>query len=101
MLALTRFRVPEHDGDSFLADLQSAFETLQKARGFVRGHIGRAVDEPGLWLLSTEWEGVGAYRRALSSYDVKLNAVRVLSRALDESGAFEVLAAAPGPEDAR
>ena len=53
------------------------------------GHVGRNVDDPGLWVLTTEWEGPGAYRRALSSYDVKVTAVPTLSRALDEPSAYE------------
>lgn len=93
MLAVTRFAIPEDESDEFLADLRVALQTLETTRGFVRGHLGRAVDDPGLWLLATEWEGVGAYRRALSSYDVKVLAVPVMSRALDEPGAFEVVAA--------
>ena len=40
-------------------------------------------------MLTTEWEGPGAYRRALSAYDVKLTAVPTLSRALDEPSAYE------------
>ena len=39
----------------------------------------------------TRWENVGAYRRALSSYDLKLHGVPVLSHALDEPGAYEVV----------
>jgi hypothetical protein len=42
-------------------------------------------------VLTTTWEHVGAYRRALSSYDVKLNAVPLLSRALDEPSAYELV----------
>jgi hypothetical protein len=37
------------------------------------------------------WDSVGSYRKALSSYDVKLNAVPFLSGAIDEPTAFEVL----------
>ena len=37
--------------------------------------MGRNVDDPALWLLTTTWENVGSYRRALSAYDVKLHAV--------------------------
>ena len=44
-----------------------------------------------LWVLVTTWEGPGAYRRALSSYDVKLHAVPVLGRAVDEPGAYEIV----------
>ena len=40
-------------------------------------------------MLTTEWEGPGAYRRALSAYDVKLAAVPTLSRAIDEPSAYE------------
>ena len=39
----------------------------------------------------TTWEHVGAYRRALSAYDVKLHAVPLLSRALDEPSAYEMV----------
>ena len=42
-------------------------------------------------MLVTTWENVGAYRRALSSYDVKLHAVPLLSRAIDEPSAYEVV----------
>ncbi len=34
---------------------------------------------------------MGSYRRALSAYDVKLGAVPLLSRAVDEPSAYEVL----------
>jgi hypothetical protein len=34
---------------------------------------------------------VGSYRRALSSYDVKVTAVPLLSLAYDEPSAFEVM----------
>ena len=41
--------------------------------------------------MTTEWEGVGAYRRSLSSYDVKVDAAPLLSLGRDEPSAFEVL----------
>ena len=88
MLVVNRFRVPEGD-ERFRADLQRAHEALATRPGYVTGRIGRNVDDPTLWVLTTSWENVGAYRRALSSYDVKLDAVPVLSRALDEPSAYE------------
>ena len=75
MIVVNRFRVPEPDAAAFRADLEGAREALGAQPGYLRGRIGRNVDDPGLWLLTTEWEGPGAYRRALSSYDVKLSAV--------------------------
>ena len=89
MIVVNRFRVPEAEAASFRADLERARETLSVQAGFVAGRIGRNVDEPDLWVLTTEWEGPGAYRRALSAYDVKLTAVPTLSRALDEPSAYE------------
>ena len=55
------------------------------------------MDEPTEWVLVTEWDGVGAYRRALSAYQVRVDATPLLAQARDEPGAFEVLIAADGP----
>jgi hypothetical protein len=91
MLVMTRVRVPEGEGAAFRTRAEDLLGLLAGMTGFVRGHLGRAVDEPDLWVLSTEWDGVGAYRRALSSYDVKVGAVPLLSRTIDEPSAFERL----------
>ena len=96
MIVVNRFRVPEAEQFVFRDDLERARATLAVQRGFVVGRIGRNVDDPELWVLTTEWEGPGAYRRALSAYDVKLTAVPVLSRALDEPSAYEPVE--PGTE---
>lgn len=96
MIVVNRFRVPEPDGEGFRVDLQKAHDALADRPGYLVGTIGRNVDDPELWVLATTWEHVGAYRRALSSYDVKLNAVATLSRSLDEPSAYEV--ADPGTD---
>jgi heme-degrading monooxygenase HmoA len=92
MLVMTRVRVPEGEGAAFRTRAEDLLALLAGMTGFVRGHLGRAVDEPDLWVLSTEWDGVGAYRRALSSYDVKLTAPEALAHAVQEPSAYEVLA---------
>ena len=96
MIVVNRFRVPAAGQPDFREDLERTRATLAVQRGFVRGTIGRNVDDPELWVLTTEWEGPGAYRRALSAYDVKLSAVPTLSRALDEPSAYEPVE--PGAE---
>ena len=96
MLVATRLRVPEPESAALRTaaeDLLTLFATLP---GFVGGHLCRAPDEPELWLLVTHWSGVGAYRRALSSYDVKMTAPAVMAHAVPEPSAFEVLASATG-----
>ena len=91
MLVVSRFRVPEADAETFRAELGRAHEALAACPGHLAGTVGRNVDDPELWVLTTTWRDVGSYRRALSSYDVKLRAVAVLSRALDEPSAYEVV----------
>jgi hypothetical protein len=90
VLVVNRFRVPPSDS-SFRESLEQAHAVLSARAGYVDGTLGRNLDEPDLWVLTTRWESVGAYRRALSSYDVKLAAVPTLSRALDEPSAYEVV----------
>jgi len=89
MLVVNRFRVAETDADGFRVDLERARQALAERPGHLESRIGRNVDDPTLWVLTSTWEHVGAYRRALSAYDVKLYAVPVLSRALDEPSAYE------------
>ena len=97
MLVVTRFVVAPAAVDGFVARGHEALRTLAAQRGYRSGRLGRAIDEPDRWCLVTEWESVGAYRRALSSYEVKLTATPFLSESLDEPSAYEVLAAAlPG-----
>jgi quinol monooxygenase YgiN len=91
VLVVNRFRVPDPEADPLRAQLEEAHALLARKPGYVDGALGRNLDEPDLWVLTTRWESVGAYRRALSSYDVKLSAVPTLSRALDEPSAYEVV----------
>lgn len=91
MLVVTRYRVPAADGQDFMAQARPALTALRSRPGCRTARLGRAVDDPVLWVLQSEWDDVGSYRRALSSYDVKLHAVPLLSRCLDEPTAFEVL----------
>lgn len=91
MLVVNRFRVPGSSTEEFRADLEHAHGVLRGCDGYVAGHAGRNLDDPDLWVLVTTWRDVGSYRRALSSYDVKVTAVPLLSRALDEPSAYEDL----------
>ena len=80
--------------DALRADLESAHAALAARPGYLDGTLGRNVDDPELWVLATRWQDVGSYRRALSSYEVKLHAVRILGGAIEEPSAYEV--AEPG-----
>jgi hypothetical protein len=100
MLSVLRFRVT--DEPTFTADAETALRVLAARPGYLAGRAGRATDDPSAWVLVTEWRDIGSYRRALGNYDVKLYAQALLSQALDEPGAFEVLIDAdPGAEPVR
>jgi hypothetical protein len=94
MLVIQRFRVAAAEEAAFRVAAEDALAVLSEQHGYVAGNLGRNVDDPALWVIQTTWEGPGAYRRALSSYDVKLRAWQLLGRALDEPSAYEV--ARPG-----
>ena len=101
MLVVTRFDVPEADGPEFLLQAQAALAAFAARPGYLRGRIGRAADDPSAWVLTTEWEGVGAYRRSLSAYDVKVDAAPLLARGRDEPSAVEVLVSDEGSAPSR
>ncbi|WP_448638415.1 antibiotic biosynthesis monooxygenase family protein [Geodermatophilus sp. URMC 63] len=88
MFAVTRLRVPPGD----VAELQAAVDRLLAALaarpGWRGGEVGQAADDPALWAVVTRWDGVGAYRRALSAAEVKIAGAPVWVHALDEPGAY-------------
>lgn len=94
MIALTHFQDASAD---FPERARAALAALAARPGYRRGSLGRSTDDPEAWVLLTEWENVGSYRRALGNYEVKLHATPLLASALDVPGGFEtLLEVAPG-----
>ena len=91
MIAVTRYRVPAPEGLQFTELARPALAALTARPGCQGGWVGRNVDDPTLWTLTTLWANVGAYRRALSSTEVKLHAVPLMYRAIDEPTGYEDL----------
>lgn len=94
MLVSTRLRAPAGDAaaaEELRAGLLRARAILADMPGFLGGEVGRNVDDPGLWVLTTRWENVGSYRRALSSYESKMHIQPLMVHALDEPSAYEVV----------
>jgi hypothetical protein len=88
MIALTHFN---DDGADFESRATTALAALAARPGYVRGTVGRSTDDPDAWILLTEWENVGSYRRALGGYEVKVHATPLMASALDLPGGFESL----------
>lgn len=91
LLVVTRHRVSDEGREEFVARAREAIAVLAAQRGFIDASIAQATDEADLFVITSNWVGVGAYRRALSSFDVKMTAIPLLSTAVDESSAFEVV----------
>jgi hypothetical protein len=88
VLVVSRYRVSS-DRPAWLAQMRVALGVLGESAGFLRGQIAQATDDANLMVVCTSWESVGAYRRALSRYEVKLQVIPLLSTAIDEPSAFE------------
>ncbi len=94
MLVINRFVVTDEDVTEFVERARAALAVLAVRPGYVSGAFGRAFDDPTYWALSTEWASVGAYRRALGGFEVKVHATPLLAQSVDEPSAYEVLARA-------
>ena len=92
MLVINRFVVDEDAAGSFEERGRAALVALAARPGFTAGRLTRALDDPAHWSLVTDWESVGAYRRALSDFDVKIAAIPLMAESIDEPSAFEELA---------
>ena len=94
MLVVTRLRTPSPDAvaeGELRTGLLHALGILAAKPGYVGGEVGRNVDDPTLWVLTTRWENVGSYRRALGSYEGKMHIQPLMVHALDEPSAYEVV----------
>jgi len=88
VIGVVHFRT---DDPGFPARAERALASLATRPGYVRGQLGRSVDDRADWVLLTEWADVGSYRRALGSYDVKVHATPLLTEAREVPGSFESL----------
>jgi hypothetical protein len=88
MISVTHFATADAD---FAERARVALAALAARPGYVRGTVGRSTDDDSQWVLLTEWENVGSYRRALGGYEVKLHATPLLADAVDLPSAFEAL----------
>ncbi|WP_114560568.1 antibiotic biosynthesis monooxygenase family protein [Desertihabitans aurantiacus] len=89
MIVLTRFRVPAEGAAEFVAQAEAAVAVLSARPGFLGVDLGRNLDDPDLWTITTRWADVGSYRRALHGLEAKMVVVPLLSRAVDEPTAYD------------
>jgi quinol monooxygenase YgiN len=90
VLVVARLRPPE-DLDAFRTQVRAAIEALASRPGHVASRLAQALDDPNVWVLLSEWVNVGSYRRALSSYDVRMASAVLMGAVVDEPTAFDVV----------
>lgn len=91
MLAITRYRVPESQTETFVKTAHEVLRCLADSPGHRSGRLGRALDDPELWAMVTDWDGAGYYRRALGAYEVRVALIPLSALAVDEPGAYETV----------
>jgi quinol monooxygenase YgiN len=94
VLVIARLRPPA-DEDSFRADVRLAITALASRPGHVSTRLAQALDDPSMWVLVSEWVNVGSYRRALSSYDVRMASGVLMGAVVNEPTAYEVVESEP------
>lgn len=65
--------------------------------GHVKTSLARALDDPSMWLLVSEWVNVGSYRRALGNNDVRMASVVLMGTVENEPSAYEEIDTATTP----
>ena len=94
MLVVARLRPPD-DEESFRTGVRVALDALAARPGHVSSRLAQALDDPGTWVLVSEWVNVGSYRRALSSYDVRMASAVLMGAVINEATAYEVMEQVP------
>jgi quinol monooxygenase YgiN len=97
MLVVARLR-PSGDHEAFRAEVMTAVDALAARPGHVSSRLAQALDDPALWVLVSEWVNVGSYRRALSSYDVRMASAVLMGAVVSEPTAYDVVEARPAIE---
>jgi heme oxygenase (mycobilin-producing) len=88
VVSVLRFSMGQVSGG--VAALEELADVLGELPGCQGVELARATEDPQTWVLVSTWGSVGDYRRALSSYEVKMRQP-LLSGAEGGPSAFEVL----------
>ncbi|MBM3669626.1 MAG: antibiotic biosynthesis monooxygenase [Actinobacteria bacterium] len=82
------------DRIDFLAQARVCVDLLRSRVGCLGVEVLQSVDSVEQMLITTRWQDMGSYRKAMSAYEVKEKVIPFLSRARDDDSTFEVLVAA-------
>ncbi len=89
---VTRFIVPDETPEraaEFAANGARLRAAFQSRPGHIRTTLARSLEDATHWVLVSEWEGVGDWRRALSAYDVRVEVMPLMAHAENEPAVYE------------
>lgn len=86
-----RFTVGTAERGDFLRQSRTAAQMLRAREGCLGVEVLQSVDDAESMMITTRWESMGRYRRAMSAYDIKEQVIPFLSRARDEDSTFETI----------
>jgi hypothetical protein len=92
MLLVVAFHVPG-DPTALLAEADAALAALATRPGWVRGRLGRAVDDPDRWVLTCEWTDIGSGRRGLTAGLIREAIMPLMNRLPDVECTYEIVRA--------
>ncbi|MCX6424215.1 MAG: antibiotic biosynthesis monooxygenase [Actinobacteria bacterium] len=72
LIVISRFRVEADQVAEFAANSRHAIAVLATCNGFIEAFLGQSTDEPDLLTITSRWQHVGAYRRALDAGSIGL-----------------------------
>jgi len=87
VLVTMRFHV--EDRSDFLAQARICVELLRGRAGCLGVDVLQSVDSATEMLITTRWQDMGSYRKAMSAYEIKEKVIPFLSHARDEDSTFE------------
>jgi quinol monooxygenase YgiN len=94
VVIVTRFIVPDGSPEragEFVANAARLRDAFQTRPGHTRTTLARSLEEPTHWVLVSEWERVGDWRRSLSAYDVRVEVMPLMAHAENEPAVYENL----------
>lgn len=83
-----RFRVPATEVDPWRSAMTELFTHWRSAPGWLAGDLLRNLDDPDLWLLTSQWVDVGSYRRHGLGGLAKMLWLPVMRWVVDEPSAY-------------
>ncbi len=89
VVAVTRFIVPHEADDDFVARGRRLCDALARCAGHRHSRFAQALDDPSRWVMVSEFADVGSWRRALSAYDVRVEAIPLMALADAEPSVYE------------